>query len=379
VSFHRKSVEETLTELKSRNSGLTADEARARRAAYGPNELAEKQKKSLLLMFLGQFKDFMILVLIAAAVVSGIIGELSDTVAIVVILVLNAALGFSQEYRAEKAMAALKKMAAANAVVLRSGQRVTLPAAEIVPGDIVLTEAGNVVPADLRLIESASLSVDEAALTGESMPVEKHSDLLPDDMLPLADRKNMLYKGTVVTYGRGRGVATATAMRTELGRIATMLQLEGEGKTPLQKRLAHFGKRISVLILIVCAVVFIAGLLRGEPVVNIFLVAVSLAVAAIPEALPAVITIALALGARKMVMQNALVRKLPAVETLGSVTYICTDKTGTLTLNKMTVEEMWVEGKTIRNSEFGMKRPKNPRILFRIPHSALRIRSFSLP
>jgi P-type Ca2+ transporter type 2C len=378
VYFYRKSVEESLLELKSGRTGLTADEARARRATYGPNELAEKQKKSVLLMFLGQFKDLMILVLIAAAVVSGIIGEPSDTVAIVVILVLNAALGFSQEYRAEKAMAALKKMAAANSFVLRSGQRVTLPAAEIVPGDIVLIEAGNVVPADLRLIESASLSVDEAALTGESMPVEKHSDPLPDDMLPLADRKNMLYKGTVVTYGRGRGVATATAMKTELGRIATMLQLEEEGKTPLQKRLAHFGQRISILILIVCAVVFIAGLLRGEPVVVIFLVAVSLAVAAIPEALPAVITIALALGARKMVMQNALVRKLPAVETLGSVTYICTDKTGTLTLNKMTAEEMWVDGKTIRNSEFGIRSRPSPQPSPQrgeggsIPHSAFR-------
>ena len=355
MDFYQKSVEEALAELKSGRSGIAADEARARQATYGPNELVEKKKKSMLLMFLEQFKDFMILVLIAAAVVSGIIGEPSDTIAIIVILVLNAALGFSQEYRAEKAMAALKKMAAATAAVLRSGERVILPATEIVPGDIVLIEAGNVVPADLRVIESASLSVDEAALTGESLPVEKHIDPLPDDALPLADRKNMLYKGTVVTYGRGRGVATATAMKTELGRIATMLQQEEEGRTPLQKRLAHFGRRISIVILIICAVVFAAGLLRGEPVVNIFLVAVSLAVAAIPEALPAVVTIALALGARKMVTQNALVRKLPAVETLGSVTYICTDKTGTLTLNKMTVEELWVDGEVLRIADFGMR------------------------
>ena len=355
MDFYQKSVEEALAELKSGRSGIAADEARARQATYGPNELVEKKKKSMLLMFLEQFKDFMILVLIAAAVVSGIIGEPSDTIAIIVILVLNAALGFSQEYRAEKAMAALKKMAAATAAVLRSGERVILPATEIVPGDIVLIEAGNVVPADLRVIESASLSVDEAALTGESLPVEKHIDPLPDDALPLADRKNMLYKGTVVTYGRGRGVATATAMKTELGRIATMLQQEEEGRTPLQKRLAHFGRRISIVILIICAVVFAAGLFRGEPVVNIFLVAVSLAVAAIPEALPAVVTIALALGARKMVTQNALVRKLPAVETLGSVTYICTDKTGTLTLNKMTVEELWVDGEVLRIADFGMR------------------------
>ncbi len=357
IPWHRMSIDQACEELGTSHRGLSRGDARSRLARYGPNELVEKRKKSPLGMFLDQFKDFMILVLMAAAIVSGIIGEPSDTIAIIIILLLNAALGFSQEYRAEKAMEALKKMAAVNATVVRSGERTILPASEIVPGDIVLLEAGNVVPADLRVIESARLTVEEAALTGESLPVEKHAAPLPDDTLPLGDRMNMVYKGTVVTYGRGRGVAVATAMGTELGRIATMLQQEEEGKTPLQKRLAHFGRRISIVILIICAVVFAAGILRGEPAVNIFLVAVSLAVAAIPEALPAVVTIALALGARKMVKLNALVRKLPAVETLGSVTYICTDKTGTLTLNRMTVQEVWVDGKALKGPGSGVPVP----------------------
>jgi Ca2+-transporting ATPase len=360
VYFHQKSVEETLAELKSSRSGITVGEARARLMRYGPNELTGKKRKTALAMFLDQFKDFMILVLIAAAIVSGIIGEASDTIAIIVILVLNAALGFTQEYRAEKAMEALKKMAAVHATVLRGGIPLAIPASDLVPGDIVLLEAGMVVPADLRVQESARLTVEEAALTGESIPAGKSIDRLSGDALPLGDRKNMLYKGTFVTHGRGRGVVTATGMNTELGRIATMIQAGEEAKTPLQKRLSHFGRRISIVILIICAVVFAMGLLRGEPVVNIFLVAVSLAVAAIPEALPAVVVIALALGARKMVKQNALVRKLPAVETLGSVTYICTDKTGTLTLNKMTVEEMWVDGKIVRSSESGVRNIPSP-------------------
>jgi len=353
VTFHQQTAQESLASLKSSLAGITGVDALARLQQHGPNELVEKARKTPLMMLLGQFTDFMILVLIAAAIVSGIIGEPSDTIAIIVILLLNAVLGFTQEYRAEKAMAALKKMSAANALVLRDRQHITLPASELVPGDIVLLEAGNVVPADLRIIEAVRLKAEEAALTGESVPVEKHAEALPDEKLPLGDRKNMLYKGTFVTYGRGTAVVTATGMDTELGRIATMIQEQGEGKTPLQKRLAHFGKRISIAILIICGVVFAGGLLRGEPAVSIFLVAVSLAVAAIPEALPAVVTISLALGARKMVKQNALVRKLPAVETLGSVTYICTDKTGTLTLNKMTVEEAWVDGKIIRGQGSG--------------------------
>jgi P-type Ca2+ transporter type 2C len=363
-SWHRLSVNEAFQKLSTSRNGLSFDDAQSRLRHYGPNELVEKARKTPLMMFLDQFSDFMILVLIAAAIISGVIGEPSDTIAIIIILLLNALLGFIQEYRAEKAMMALKKMAAANALVLRDGKHAAVPTRELVPGDIVLVEAGNIVPADLRIIEAARLNAEEAALTGESVPVEKHPQALPAESLSLGDRKNMLYKGTFVTYGRGTGVVTATGMDTELGRIASLLQEQGETKTPLQKRLSHFGQRISIAVLLICAVVFVGGLLRGEPPVNIFLVAVSLAVAAIPEALPAVVTISLALGARRMVKQNALVRKLPAVETLGSVTYICSDKTGTLTLNKMTVEELWVDGEQLRIAEFGMRNKKSETELF---------------
>jgi Ca2+-transporting ATPase len=344
VHFYQANIEDILVELKTGRQGITSDEALKRLALYGPNALAERKKKTALVMFLGQFKDFMILVLIAAAAISGIIGEASDMIAIVVIVLLNAALGLSQEYRAEKAMEALKKMAASNAVVLRDGETHTIIASKLVRGDIVLLESGRIVPADMRVIDSARLMVAEAALTGESVPTEKITESLAGESVPLGDRKNMLYKGTFVTYGRGIGVVTATGMQTELGKIATMIQEEGEVKTPLQRRLAGFGKKLAIAALAICTIIFIAGLLRGEDPIQIFLVAVSLAVAAIPEALPAVVTIALAIGARKMVKQNALVRKLPAVETLGSVSYICTDKTGTLTENRMTVERIWVDG-----------------------------------
>ncbi len=345
---YQQSIEEVLSHLNTSTQGLSAAEAQKRLALHGPNVLVERKKKTALAMFLGQFADFMILVLIAAAVISGIIGEASDTIAIVVIVLLNAVLGFSQEYRAERAIAALKKMVASSAVVLRSGGHQTIAASELVPGDIVHLEAGNIVPADMRITEARHLKVEEAPLTGESFPVEKHTDAIRDESVPLGDRKNMLFKGTFVTYGRAAAVVTATGMGTELGNIAAMLQLEGEGKTPLQKRLTAFGRNLAFAVLFICAIIFTGGLLRGEDPVSIFLIAVSLAVAAIPEALPAVVTISLAIGARKMVKQNALIRKLPAVETLGSVTYICTDKTGTLTLNKMTVEEMWVHGKMIK-------------------------------
>jgi Ca2+-transporting ATPase len=312
---------------------------------YGPNELKEIKKRSIFMMFLDQFKDFMILILIAAAVVSGVIGELVDTIAIAVIVILNAIIGFVQEYRAEQAMKALKQMSAPTALVLRNNEIMDVPASELVPGDIVMLEAGRIVPADMRLTEAAQLKVEEAALTGESVPVDKAVDPLHEKMIPLGDRKNMAYKGTIVSYGRGTGLVVSTGMKTELGNIATMLQEEEEVKTPLQKRLAKFGQRLGIIVLAICAVVFVTGLMRGEDTLLMFLTAISLAVAAIPEALPAVVTISLALGAKKLVKQNALIRKLPAVETLGSVTYICSDKTGTLTLNKMTVEEVYVSGK----------------------------------
>ena len=347
MRWHQKDIKEVIDELKTSLQGISSEDAVMRLGEYGPNELKEKAKKTIFMMFLDQFRDFMILVLIVAAVISGFIGELSDTIAIIVIVVLNAVIGFIQEYRAEKAMAALKKMAAPSATAIRNGLPETVTTSQLVRGDVVILEAGNIVPADMRLIESAQLKVEEAALTGESIAVEKHANVLQDENLPLGDRKNMAYKGTLVAYGRGTGIIVATGMDTELGRIATMLQEEEEVKTPLQKRLASFGQKLAIAVLAICAIVFGIGVIRGEPAMLMLLTAISLAVAAIPEALPAVITISLALGASKLVKQNALIRKLPAVETLGSVTYICSDKTGTLTLNKMTVEEMYVDGKII--------------------------------
>ncbi len=351
INWHQLDPKEVLEKLQSSGKGLASDEAHQRLERFGPNELIEKGRKSLWMMFLDQFKDFMILVLIAAAVVAGVIGEPSDTIAIAVIVLLNAVLGFVQEYRAEKAMAALKKLAAPSATVIRDGRPEAITAQRLVPGDLVVLEAGNIVPADIRLTEAAQMRIDEATLTGESVPVEKDSAALREADLSIGDRKNMAYKGTLVTYGRGLGLVAATGMRTELGRIAALLQDQGEGRTPLQKRLTSFGQKLAWAVLAICGIVFGAGLLRGEPPLLMLLTAISLAVAAIPEALPAVITISLALGAKKLVKQQTLIRKLPAVETLGSVTYICSDKTGTLTLNRMTVEEVYVGGRLQRSAE----------------------------
>ncbi|MEE9203492.1 MAG: calcium-translocating P-type ATPase, PMCA-type, partial [Nitrospirales bacterium] len=316
-----------------------------RAAEYGPNEIREHRARSPWRMFFDQFTDFMILVLIAAAIVSGIIGELVDTIAILIIVLLNGLLGFVQEYRAERAVAALKMLAAPSARVRRGRQVLTVAASQLVPGDMVMVESGNVVPADLRLVEAIQLKVDEAALTGESVPVEKRTASLGEADLPIGDRFNLAYKATLITYGRGTGVVVATGMQTELGKIATLLREEEAVKTPLQKRLAVFGQRLALAALAICAIVFVVGVLRGESLVLMFLTAVSLAVAAIPEALPAVVTISLALGARRMVTKKALIRRLPAVETLGSVTFICSDKTGTLTQNKMRVDQLYAAGR----------------------------------
>ena len=349
LPWHGMPVEAVGQQLQtSLTDGLSAQEVSLRLARHGPNSIRETKPRSPWRMFAAQFTDFMIVVLLAAAVIAGFLGEAADTVAIVTIVVLNAVIGFVQEYRAEQAMDALRKMAAQQARVVRNGEPATIPAAELVPGDIVLLEAGNVVPADVRVAESAQLRVGEAALTGESQPAEKHSHPVdPDPKLALGDRTSMAYKGTIVHYGRGRGVVVATGMQTELGRIAEMLDQRSEIKTPLQQRLAYFGKYLALAALGICAVIFAAGVLRGEPLVRMFLTSVSLAVAAIPEALPAVVTITLALGARRMLRLHALVRRLPAVETLGSVTYICSDKTGTLTENKMRVNVAYLTGQSL--------------------------------
>lgn len=344
MNWHNLTIEQAFEATHSSPAGLSALKAEEILKQIGPNELREGEKKTAAGILLSQFKDVMILILLSAAIVSGIIGDLKDTIVILIIVVLNAIVGFIQEYRAEKAMQALKQMAAMQAKVLRNGKITWLSASNLVPGDVVLLEAGTAIPADIRISESINLKIEEAALTGESVAVEKVSTVLETENLSPGEKKNMAFKGTYVTYGRGRGLVVSTGMQTELGRIAKLLQGK-ETLTPLQQRLASFGKKISVIVGFICVVFFVAGWLRGEDPMTMVLTSISLAVAAIPEALPAVITISLAVAAKRLIRHNTLIRKLPAVETLGSVTYICTDKTGTLTKNRMYVEEVYAGGK----------------------------------
>jgi len=337
--WHQQEIEKIYQATASSANGLTKQTAQDKLQEFGENILAEKKKQPTWMLFLLQFKDFMILVLIVAAIISGIAGEMTDTIIILVIVILNAIVGFVQEYRAEKAMEALKKLATPNINVIRDGHQINISSTKLVPGDLVVLDAGVSIPADLRLTEVHALRIEEASLTGESVAVDKISDAIDKEDIPLGDRLNMAYKGTNVTNGRGKGIVIGTGMNTEIGKIAGMLQ-EDKSRTPLQVRMADFSKKISYLILAICILLFVMGILRGEAPMQMLLVAISLAVAAIPEALPALITIALAQGANRMVKKNALMRKLPAVETLGSVTYICTDKTGTLTQNIMKVVEV---------------------------------------
>ena len=354
MNWHLLPLSEITQLLNTTPNGLDEVTASNRLCELGKNQIEDTKKKSIFQMILCQLSDFMILILIAAAIISGLIGDVTDTIIILAIIVINAAVGFIQEYRAEKAMEALKKMAASQARILRAGKMLDILASDLVPGDVAVLEAGNVIPADIRFFETHQTKVDESALTGESNNVEKNTDELPEGNYALGDQTNMGYKGTSVTNGRAMGYVVATGMQTELGHIAKMIQTD-ETTTPLQKRLAAFGKRLSVVILIICTIIFFIGWLRGESVMTMLITSISLAVAAIPEALPALVTIALAFGAKKLAKNNALIRKLPAVETLGSVTYICSDKTGTLTLNKMTVQEIFETTETKYNNAFEEK------------------------
>jgi Ca2+-transporting ATPase len=336
-AWHRLTADETLRETGTSSDGLSEEESARRLAEHGPNELVEAGVKSAWRILAEQFTSVLIIILFIAAIVSAALGDYEDAIVIMAIVVLNGALGFRQEYRAEKTMSALRQLAAPVVRVRRGGQVLEVPAAGLVVGDIILIEAGNLVPADSRIIHSASLRAQEAALTGESEPVEKTAEALQQPDVPLADRLNMLFMGTAASYGRGEAVVVATGMDTELGKIADMIQSVHREPTPLQKRLAQLGRWLAVAALVLVIIIFAQGLLRGEGVRIMFLTAVSMAVAAVPEGLPAIVTVALSLGAQRMLRRKALIRKLPAVETLGSVTVICSDKTGTLTENRMTV------------------------------------------
>ncbi|MFZ5943077.1 MAG: cation-translocating P-type ATPase [Bacillota bacterium] len=333
--------------------GLTSKEVEDRLNTYGPNALKEPPPRSLISMFIEQLKEVLVLILIGAAIISGALGEWEDTIVILIIVILNAALGVFQENKAEQALKALKEMTKAAVKVLRNGKVSQLEVDNLVPGDVILLDTGDAIPADARLIESASLRVNEAALTGESVPSEKDLKAIKADEVPVGDRKNMIFRGTTVTGGRGKAIVVETGMKTELGRIAQMLQETPPEPTPLQQQLAKLGKILGMAAGVIVAVVFITGLLRGEDVLEMFMTAIALAVAAIPEGLPSVVTIVLALGVTRMSRRNAIIRKLPAVETLGVATYICSDKTGTLTKNEMTVTNIYTNGDFLKISGTG--------------------------
>jgi len=343
--WHALSTSEVFAALEtSPTEGINRSQAAERLETCGPNELKEAPRRTRMEMLIDQFKDTIVLVLIAAALISALLGDFLEAGAILAIVILNAILGVVQEGRAEEALAALRRLAAPEANIIRDGKHMSVPARELVPGDLVLLEAGNYVPADLRLIETANLRIEEAALTGESVPVEKDARAVLTQEVPLGDRRNTAFSGTLVAYGRGRGIVVSTGMYTQIGMIAAMLQAVHEEPTPLQVRLDQLGKLLGFAALGVCAVVFGVGWLEGTPALEMFIVAVSLAVAAVPEGLAAVVTITLALGMQEMIKRHALIRRLASVETLGSTTVICSDKTGTLTQNQMTITRMWVDG-----------------------------------
>ena len=357
MTFHSSKKEEILSALNTDvNRGLTSQKVAELQAKFGKNKLQEKKKKSNLQRFFDQFKDVMIIILIIAAIVSFVVvcveknwGELFEPALILLIVILNAIMGVYQEGKAEKALDALKNMSAPHARVIRDGEEMVIDAADLVPGDIIKLEAGDFVPADARLLESASLKSEESALTGESVPSEKDAILDVAEDAPLGDRSNMVFSGCSITYGTALAVVTATGMDTEMGKIANLLEGESETQTPLQKKLAQLGKYLGIMALAACAVIFIVGIMNDIPVMEIFMTAVSLAVSAIPEGLPAIVTIVLSIGVQRMVKRNALIRRLPAVETLGSASVICSDKTGTLTQNRMTLKKAYVDGLAVED------------------------------
>src|SRR5659263_46520 len=344
--YYSRDIKSVLGSMGTSTEGLTEQDAIARLNKYGLNEIIEEKKVSRLEMLLSQFKSFLIIILLAAAIVSALLGEIADSIIILLIVILSGILGFLQEYRAQNAINALKQMAAPTVRFVRDGRESIIPATKIVPGDIIFLLTGDGIPADSRLIEAINLEMDEASLTGESVPVPKKTDPLKEE-LPIADRNNMAYMGTSVSYGRGKAVVTATGMQTELGKIAGMLEKIEREKTPLQEGLDRLGKLIGIITLVVVGVVSILGILSGFGFIEMFIWGVALAVAAVPEALPAVVTVCLALGVRRMVKRHALIRKLPSVETLGATTVICSDKTGTLTHDKMTVTKIFIDSRML--------------------------------
>ena len=371
MTAHHSTRESVIRELDTDQSrGLNSEQIAEKHSRFGENKLREKKKKSYLQRFIDQFKDVMILILLAAAAVSFVIaclerdpGEFFEPVLILLIVILNAVMGVIQESRAEKALEALKGLSAPHARVIRDGKEALINAAELVPGDIILLEAGDFVPADARLLRSVSLKSEESALTGESVPSEKDASAVVDENAPLGDRCNMVFSGCSVTYGTAAAVVTATGMDTEMGKIADLLESEEQGQTPLQAKLAQLGKYLGVLALAACAVIFVVGLANGIPAIEIFMTAVSLAVSAIPEGLPAIVTIVLSIGVQRLVKKNAIIRSLPAVETLGSASVICSDKTGTLTQNRMTLVKAWADGMDETESISGQNTEKIRRLL----------------
>ena len=357
TNWFNKTVDEVESTLKTNaENGLTAEEAKKRQEEYGLNELKAKKKKSLFVKFLEQFKDFMIIILIISAIISGVVGVaqgegFTDTIIILVVVIVNAIIGVAQENKAEKSLEALQKLSSHVAKVVRDGKLQVIQSKELVPGDIVILETGDYVPADLRIIEAVNLKSQEAALTGESVPVEKMAAKIEDEKIGIGDRINMLFSSSLITYGRGKAVVVETGMNTEVGKIADIINTAEDQGTPLQQKLNKLGKTLGIVALAICAVIFVVGLLYGKEPIHMFMTAVSLAVAAIPEGLPSVFTIVLAIGVQRMVKRNAIVKKLPAVETLGSASVICSDKTGTLTQNKMTVEKVFCDGNLVNLEE----------------------------